>query len=697
MSSVPNPAPGRLRRPGVWLAMVACIGLAGLVGQRSLRRVSPGPLSGVHGNVPELAGSWDCSSCHGGIGESMAEACLECHDAIGRQLERKEGLHGLLAADLASSCARCHGEHHGPQFAPVNPRSFVQAGFADWPQFDHAKVGFVLDGSHAALGCADCHAQAEAAELPVGQWRYLGQHADCATCHADPHDGRMALRCDECHAAADWKTTRFDGHDAFLPLAGGHARADCRDCHGATTPRALEAVGRGEAPAARLCTECHASPHDADFVAHAARLAGVAAASSCVVCHAADHDSFRDPRATVTPEQHAGAPLLLAAPHAKVACAKCHDPALPEFFARYPARAVRDCRSCHADPHGGQFDDSRAGKGGCIGCHGTQQFTPHGFDRALHARTALPLNGAHRATECGECHAPVAAPAPRQFHGTPSRCDQCHLDPHAGTFAAATRRSPPPKAGECARCHGDVAFDQLTTPFDHGQMTGFALAGAHGQADCASCHPLLPQKDARGRTFERASTHFGGINGCVGCHDDAHHGVFDREGLPTIVSSRTDCARCHDETSFRAAVDDFDHAAWTGLALTDAHALACADCHEPLARPDDRGRTSAAAQGGSCADCHADPHAGQFVDAAGAGRCTPCHVATNFSDLRFQHDLHSAFPLDETHRAAACSACHPTERHADRDVVRYRPRGTDCADCHGAPQEPMRRRKGRDG
>lgn len=732
-STAPRALP-RWRQPSLWLALLASLALAGLVGGRYVRRVAPGPLSAVHGRHDELNGSWDCSSCHGGLGESMAQACLECHGEIAQQMERKAGLHGALEAGLVEACARCHGEHHGEAFVPVNPRSFALAGFADLQQFDHAKVGYALTGGHADLACAKCHSNADSGELPRGGWRYLGQHQDCATCHADPHQGRMAPACSDCHTDRDWNESFLFAHDEFLPLIGGHAGQRCRDCHAADSPHALERQGHGRPatraadrtatrpaanvrPAARRCADCHAAPHAGDFTAHAARLAATTPEQGCVTCHAADHASFRDPRATVTPEQHAAASLQLAAPHAELDCARCHDPAGADYAARYPGRAARDCAACHADPHGGQFEGSKQAPLGCVSCHDFRFFAPHTFTVGRHARTALPLAGAHREADCASCHeasrelkeapptARSASTVPRRFHGTEARCEECHADPHDGLFDARYR-SPPPAAGSCARCHGTTAFDQLVTPLDHGRATGFALRGAHLQADCASCHPRLPTPDATGRTFARAQERFvsaasadalASPDRCATCHADPHDGAFS-DFAPADGARARGCVDCHDEVSFRAASASFDHAAATGFPLDGAHGTAgCSDCHAPLPARDARGRTSAPALGNACGDCHDDPHAGQFVR-DGENRCTPCHSPTaDFSALFFQHNLHSTFRLDETHRAAACSACHPVFLHEEREVVRYRPLPSDCADCHGAPQEPLRRRRGRSG
>ena len=90
-----------------------------------------------------------------------------------------------------------------------------------------------------------------------------------------------------------------------------------------------------------------------------------------------------------------------------------------------------------------------------------------------------------------------------------------------------------------------------------------------------------------------------------------------------------------------------------------------------------------------------DPHGGQF-HGAGTVDCARCHrTAATFGDLAFRHDLDSRFRLGEAHEDLACSACHKPERIGNVKLVRYRPLGRQCADCHGEAQDPLRRRNRR--
>jgi hypothetical protein len=149
------------------------------------------------------------------------------------------------------------------------------------------------------------------------------------------------------------------------------------------------------------------------------------------------------------------------------------------------------------------------------------------------------------------------------------------------------------------------------------------------------------------------------------------------------------------ETSFRTFPKGFDHGRWTGFVLDGKHLeAACSACHTPLRKADRFGRTWGRAKSAACADCHADPHAGQFV-IEGRIDCARCHrSAAAFKTLAFRHNFDSRFPLGKAHANVACDACHKPTRIGDTVVVRYRPVPRECADCH-TPDE-LRRAKGRD-
>ena len=687
---------------GIAICSIGAVSLFALV---DLERKAPGPLTRVHGREEDLAGSSGCNACHGGWFSTMTASCLECHADIGTQIDESRGLHGSVAKATAQQCSVCHGEHHGENFDIVNKQSFALAGAPDPLAFEHTLVGFEMDGAHLDLKCSECHTHADDAVLEKGARRYMGLDQDCASCHTDVHEGRMVVACASCHGQSKWDGLHSLGHEKQLPLVGGHGDVSCRTCHAENTAHSLEALGAGIAErTVRTCTECHESPHDPDFVAASAHDLHQPVAQVCVACHAAEHTTFRDEHLTLSSEEHARSGFSLDAPHDVPKCAECHDPKLTTFEERYPGRSNDTCSACHADPHGGQFATGPFSTGDCTACHDKLHFEPHTFTLADHELASLPLTGAHARTDCNECHVVPAEDAPRVFRGTAAKCEDCHEDAHDGFFAAAFALAPPPSPGECAACHGTENFhDVPESGFDHGRWTGFPVLGAHAQSSCEICHVPAPVADAFGRTFGWVSAKFGDVAGCVTCHQDPHAGQFDREGLPRTLDGRADCARCHDEVSFRTFSRGFDHGLWTGFVLANEHAeTSCSGCHAQLQRPDATGRTWGRSRGSACSDCHTDPHGGQFTErvplAADPAQfqlrvdCARCHVDDAPAFLDFDHDRDSRFPLSDAHVRLECSACHVPFDQGGVELVRYKPLGTQCVDCHGVHEEVLLRR-----
>jgi len=665
-----------------------------------VERESPGAISLVHQRIPELQEA-GCAACHGGWFQGMTSSCLECHGEIEAQREQRSGLHGVLPLERTENCALCHGEHHGDTFALVNAQSFAMVGVADVAAFDHGRIGFAMDGAHLQLECTACHVHAEAEVLPEGAKRYLGLQQDCATCHQDPHEGKMARACAQCHTQERFDLLQAPFHDAVLPFEGGHAAADCIQCHETEGPHSVVTLGQPGHRASRTCRDCHDSPHAVEFLwsLAAAAPAGevdLASAQACGVCHEVAHRSFAEARGTMTPQRHAASSMPLIAPHAELECSACHGAETDAFAQRFTGRRGDDCAACHESPHGAQFDTG--GSAACVDCHGREQFAPHSFGPELHAQRGLVLEHAHD-LECAACHT-ATGDGIRQFRGIGRRCDDCHADAHRGGFSAHGGALGEVAAGSCAQCHTPTEF-AATKKFDHARWTGFEVAGAHLEAGCESCHPRAAAADELGRRFGFVAEHFGTFEGCATCHADPHGSQFARgEG----DAATTDCARCHDATSFRSLAQPFDHGVETGFALRGAHAsAACSSCHAPLPGAEPGHRSAARAAGAACADCHDDPHGGQFAGPAGAegspvrgADCAHCHTdGGDWRDLLFRHGQHTRFPLSDAHRALACAACHKPETIGGRLTARYRPVDRSCTACHGAQTDPLRRRGGR--
>lgn len=676
-------------RPGAAIALLSALAVGGLI-WNDFHRTAPGAIAAVHARVPELAGD-HCAKCHGGWFGSMTPSCLKCHEVIQQQIDDHRGLHGTMQPQQAAACATCHSEHHGFDFQMVNRQSFALAG-TSVTEFDHRRVGWEMAGKHLELDCAKCHELAHSAILPEGGRRYIGLDQDCKTCHDDPHEGRMAQQCADCHGQEKFDELHAVGHDKVLPLIGGHAGLECRKCHEKDGPNALELEGRDKVPA-RTCVDCHESPHGLGFVEGVADLQQMPTAKVCVVCHEPPHQSFRDERLTVNAQQHAVSGFPIDPPHDKVKCQDCHG-GDGTFDARYPGRSADQCVQCHRDVHAGQFAGGPFADVSCTGCHDPLHWEPHAFTPELHDKAALPLDGAHLKAKCEDCHQLPAGSDVRVFRGTDDRCDTCHQDAHGGYFDRRLASAPPVAHGQCAQCHVTASFSQPADGFDHGAWTGFPLNGAHAQEACESCHGRADKPDEHGRTFGHVEDRYGRVEGCNTCHQDPHQGAFDELGMPHVVKGKTGCARCHAESSFRTFPGGFDHQRWTGFPLRGAHEKAsCTACHAKLIPPDEHGRTWQAAVGKECQDCHEDPHAGQFT-VRGQVNCARCHRSDDFHDLAFQHDLHSRFQLGEPHKSLPCASCHKPTQVDGREVVRYRPIAHECVDCHGAQDDPLRRGKG---
>lgn len=680
-----------LRARGLLVGIASAV-LVLVLTMAAAERQSPGPVSGVHARIAELDGGQACAQCHGGWFGNMHASCTECHEEITAQLEQGHGLHGALADGVGSNCSTCHSEHNGAEFRLVNRLAFAQAGVPDPEKFDHKIVGLDLTGAHVGLDCSKCHEHADAEVLPEGAKRFLGLSRDCASCHANPHGDQMQFACVTCHTQDNFGERIVPSHDRYLALEGAHGLADCRRCHQSGSQHALEALRPRSGLRARACAECHDSPHVQGFVVGNAQSEGMTPDAGCVICHTLEHESFDDPALHLTTAQHEHAGFSLGEPHQAVQCTQCHA-ADGTFAERHLGRGPDDCRSCHQDPHGGQFDDSPLAQQDCVSCHERTHFAPHAFDVEMHAQTVLPLDGQHAQQKCEACHVMAGESSPagalaadvRRFRGTPSRCENCHDDAHQAAFGDHRKKLDAHPRGQCATCHGTEAWADLDHDhFDHQDWTGFGLDGAHGQIDCTDCHARSDEPDAVGRRFGRIPAHVAGQADCVRCHGDPHEGIFDKQGTAASIEGRTGCVRCHDTASFRALPHGFDHAAFTGFELTGKHGqLDCSSCHEQLPHATNTGRTWGKVKGRDCASCHTDPHLGQFVR-VGKTDCYRCHKSANtFATVSFRHNLDSRFQLGDQHRKVACGLCHKTETQGGATFVRYKPLPTKCVDCHG--------------
>jgi hypothetical protein len=649
------------------LLLLSLLGFAVAWAQSTGGFFSPGELASPHA---DLSGITSCTQCHDlGAGVS-ATKCMACHDTVREQVSSGRGFH----ADKGRSCESCHPDHRGPDFPLVR---------IEHAAFDHRATGFDLDGAHASTPCADCHTK-------PGVWS--GLSGDCASCHDEPHGaatGHTLLRdCARCHDTDRWAAlplpvVAFDhgnAQQADYALHGRHLAVPCADCHndwkfnpvahdqcadchndlhsGQFGPRGCDDCHTVDRKAFALrdfdhgstdwpleglhrkvaCEACHKDgararyvdlPHERCETCHKDIHSAQFAPRACETCHTVDRRAFalRDFDHTIWP---------LLGDHLKAPCEACHKDGARATYVGLPHER---CETCHADPHGGQFQPRD-----CDACHAptAPSFGLAGFD---HASTGFPLRGAHAEAPCEGCHGDGPEGT---FAGlVATGCASCHEDAHAGRFSPAT----------CESCHEDGTW--TVTAFDHA-ATGYALTGAHQQVTCEACHGV---GDARVGCLPHGS--------CADCHasDSPHQGA---------VATAT-CESCH-ETGAWASVG-FDHAS-TGFPLEGRHTpLACEACHTD---PNFAGAEPA------CSACHEEDRPPAHFE----GDCAGCHAAAGWRPATLGGGDHSVtgFPLAGVHATLGCGACHTPDAatlgpfcescHADEDPHRNLA-GNACESCHG--------------
>ena len=679
-----------------------------LVGEFAFRRAGvAGRDAFVHDHVP-----------FGLVGAHTDLACSACHtnadtDHLARGDKRFLG--------LSQECASCHADPHAGAYSNDCATCHGQEHpFTQVANFNHGDA-FPLTGAHARAGCAACHPSDGPHAIGVLATRVASgatdtiealSARDCASCHTSPHstdfvsavanvaritDGAACALCHDARHPSFVEGASIEPAQHALtgfPLDGPHAAVACDACHERTEGATFEQRFAARAPSD--CAACHEDPHGDTF---AAGSTSAFAGAACSACHGGT--SF-EPHAFGL-EQHTQTRFALTGAHTTADCSACHVPEHRVNGVLDFAAAEPDCASCHTDAHGGSLVTADGLRGqNCAACHGTESFTSDARTRFDHSCTGFAIDGAHTSVACESCHVNtgvgvdaervlgrIPAPAVGSPDGGHAGCAGCHTDVHFGSFdapraeTAALQRLTGDRAA-CARCHTTADFAAVRFEvFDHGLWTGFALDGAHDAITCAACHGAGDATRALGRVHE----HFkGSFDSCATCHADPHGGRFERAGAPAAIDGRTSCARCHTSSSFRLdAAAPFEHALWTGFALEGAHAAAaCTACHV-VPRPDASPSALGLVRGAKCADCHADPHVGQFAS-AGRTDCARCHTNQSAFDVpHFDHSKDTRFALDAQHAQLDCNACHrPVELPGGLSTVRYKPLGTACIDCHAA-------------
>ena len=489
--------------------------------------------------------------------------------------------------------------------------------------------------------CLVCHS--EIASRIQGRNGYHATVRDraCATCHSEHHGRDFSI--------IHFDRSQFDHTTTGYPLAGKHAGVACDSCH--MRSRVTAADIRALLPRrrttymglGRACATCHVDQHRG-------QLAG-----GCDQCHS---ENGWKPAPKFS---HDRARYRLTGKHVTVQCAACHNKKIPNTDAvMYRGLAFAGCNDCHTDPHHGKFTQP------CTACHTTLAWEQVSGREFNHALTRFPLRGAHAKLQCAACHA--RSPRERNasgelgFHVTRyQECADCHADAHGSQFIHRKDH------GKCEACHNEQSFTLVTYTVEDHDSSVFPLTGAHRATPCIACHVANAVNAKSTRRFR-----WDGTLTCMTCHKDVHAGQF--AGRPGS------CEGCHKTTAWQDLA--FDHGR-SRFPLEGKHRTTpCEKCHIKATPVRYAGLTMV------CADCHQEPHAGQFaVD--GRTRCEPCHTAISWKNVTLDH-AKTRFPLTGKHESVPCNQCHKSETIGGKTIVRYRPLGTKCEDCHASTPDAKR-------
>jgi len=555
----------------------------------------------------------------------------------------------------------------------------------------HASV----DALQGNIGCAECHGEVLQSmsngcinchePIVIQLTARSGLHGmldsdqaeACAQCHIEHTGGAIGLVTDSSFSLAGVTTSEEYQHEHVMGFAleGAHEELACEKCHTMAHAGQILPGDRRYLGLQQDCTACHSDDHNGSFGA------------DCALCHDQAH-AF-----DVAPLFSHSAEFSLVGGHSNRSCIACHEIDGSHSVGTLLAGSfdARTCTDCHTSPHHSEFLrafkrlEGSTESASCEHCHKSIHNT---FGRpaatmtaSFHAATGFPLDSPHDSLDCSACHdsydseteVPPKSVDVRFAALYPGRasdnCRVCHDDPHKGEFDGNFSR------GACLACHEQTHFAPSNFDLDMHAQTNFVLQGAHATVDCDACHV---SSSVSGQYAPDATA-------CADCHEDVHRSRFDGPKRPALRKEERGCARCHTSDEF-SKVDwtVSDHNDWTDFPLIGAHSrVDCVGCHLPVQKQSPGHRSFGFAER-DCSSCHADPHMGQFRE-KGTTDCSRCHNGVkSWGDPQFDHQRDSRLALDEHHRQLDCASCHrPVMINGARSVIRYKPLGTKCADCHG--------------
>jgi hypothetical protein len=305
------------------------------------------------------------------------------------------------------------------------------------------------------------------------------------------------------------------------------------------------------------CVQCHQDVHEGKF------------GNDCVQCH--NEESFYSVKLDEN-FNHDLTDYPLVGLHQSVDCKSCHEDSFINSI------DFGQCKNCHDDYHNGEF--SSMTDWDCVDCHSIEEkfsYTSYGFEQ--HEESEFPLEGAHLATPCFECH---VSEDHWSFRNVGNECVNCHEDIHKDFISEKYYPNQ-----DCTKCHDTESWASVN--FDH-SLTDWELAGKHVNVNCSDCHMQENIADIKDNQV------FKNLNqDCISCHDNPHGDQFEEDG-------KTDCRTCHNSEHWFP--DNFDHDR-SAFPLEGKHKeVECGACHKSILDEFGIEQTEFKIEKFECIDCH---------------------------------------------------------------------------------------------
>lgn len=560
--------------------------------------------------------------------------------------------------------------------------------FGDVNIFSPGKLSKAHKNLEGSQNCIKCHTK---------RGESLIQKESCYKCHTaikkrvDNKTGyhnqainKEKKSCEKCHKEhfADrydlitWPNKggykKFDHNLTGFKLNGTHKKTDCEKCHKKanikdktlfkdenvnikTTYLGLD----------RNCVSCH--PNDL----HQEQIDN----KNCATCH--DETDFKDAK---TDFNHNLTTFPLKGQHKTINCEACHKPMKQVFYEgkwrfKLQHKDIKHdrCVDCHKndDHHNGVFGDN------CERCHTESSFNDIIFDKKDHAVDVFPLTGKHLEEDCKSCHTDNLNEIPKE-----ATCISCHKkdEVHRMKFGS-----------KCEDCHNTDSFKKIDeNTFNH-DLTGFKIEGSHKKLDCVECHALKGSYQEKYLTYTKDSS-------CIKCHskDNPHKDEFKNEN----------CSKCHNQYRFTPSEFTVNEHKKTDFPLDGSHqVVSCNQCHKVYDengkinkntwKPVKKGKKSKITltfkmKDKNCADCHDNPHIGQFeeynIEGTNQVNCEKCHTTESFHKTNFDHNRDTNFKLINSHEDVSCERCHEYKKDKNHEFGGYflytQNKNKDCSYCH---------------